>query len=580
MGPIVVDTKQSEQRLFLSDIGESFDPERDLALGPWCFIDREDTYSEWEKIPFFDAFEPGEELENTVRNVDALLRNRLTLLAEHLNHRHGVNYSFAYWWTLAARWMNHLICTSWRRWVHLKKYIEYRGDDPLKVIVSGDPRMVDWDFRDSADFSRGLHSERFDCWLWSECARQLAPVTWTLEARLDEDNTAKSFVADPPTRTNALRSMLRARLGRLPFSDVPGAPAASIGFFSCLLQVLPRRRNAVFRGKPLETPPSSFPQAFLNLLDFLIERTMPISLGADFTKREAAAASLKYSPGRLFVTGAATMNDVANFQTAHAIESGERIVRIQHGSDYGTMTYINIESSGEYLNDAFLTWGWISQNGHPGNFVPIPAPGLSRLANRHRQKTNALILVGTKMTLRTRRIDHIPQPTRVVAYRREKLSFVRALDEPARRSLIYRDYKRSKSNLSDAPFIQANIEGLKLCEGELDDAILGCRLLILDHPGTLLNVALAANIPTVCYWDQQAWPLASEAAPYFNALKKVGIIFPDAAQAANHVNRNFADPQAWWSSSVVQRARTNWTHQYARTSKIWWWHWVQALTKL
>lgn len=575
------ETSENLPRLFLSRIDDTFDPARDITLGPWCFVGNEDACPDWEAQPFFDAFENGQELRDAVTGIEALLAHRITLLADILNRRHGVNYSFAFWWTLTQRWLGNLISSSWRRWVHVSKFTELPDAKELSVVVSDDSEAIAWDFVDSADFSkRGLQSERFDCWLWSRCAARLAPKTWNLVPRTGSRNFDEQPTSDPPARSNALRRFFRARLGRLPLADVPGSSAATIGFFSCLLQILPRRDAAGFRITPRQTPGDVFPPEYLALLDFLIEKTMPLSLGADFEKRDSVARSLAYSPGRLFVSGSATINDAANFQTAHAIEAGERIVHIQHGSDYGTMAHVTFEASGEYLNEAFLTWGWRQQNAHPGHFVPVPAPGLSRLRNRHSRKTDDVILVGTKMTLNSRRIDYAPQPTDIVRYRRNKLAFVSALNEPVRQSLLYRPYKRAKTDLDDALFMQTNIKNLRLCEGDLDEAILGCRLLVLDHPGTLLNVALAANIPTVCYWDPAAWPLAPEAVPFFDALAKAGIIYPNAATAAAQVTVVFENATIWWSSADVQIARIAWAHQFARTSKIWWWHWMRTLAKL
>jgi hypothetical protein len=575
------ENSKNSARLFLSQIDEDFDPARDLVLGPWCFIGHERTSPKWESLPFFDAFDSGQDLQEAVANVEDLLAHRVTLLQTTLNRRHSVNYSFAFWWTLAQRWMGNLISSSWRRWVHLNKFIDLYGAHELNVIVSSDPETASWDFSDSVDFSkRGLQSERFDHWLWSQCVGRMVPKAWHLTTGSGSIAREESPIPDPPARSNVLRRMVRSRLGRLPFADVPGSSAVAIGFFSAYVSILPRRSAAKFQAAPCTTPGDKFPPEFLALLDVLIEKTMPLSLGLDFAKRDSVAKSMTYVTGRLCISGSATINDTANFQTAHAIEAGERIVHIQHGSDYGTMAHAIFEASGEYLNDAFLTWGWTEQNSHPGRFIPVPAPGLSRLRNRHRSKTNDVILVGTKMTLNSRRVDYAPQPTQIILYRREKLCFVAALNASTRRSLIYRPYKRAKSDLEDAAFMQSNVKDLRLCEGDLDQAILGCRLLVLDHPGTLLNIALAANVPTICYWNPDAWPLAPEAAPFFNALAKAGILFPNADLAAGHVNTVFENPDAWWSSTDVQIARTNWSYQFARTSKFWWWHWMWALARI
>ena len=41
------------RRLFLGAIDDKFNPERDLAIGPWCFVQRDKVAPDWEKINFF-----------------------------------------------------------------------------------------------------------------------------------------------------------------------------------------------------------------------------------------------------------------------------------------------------------------------------------------------------------------------------------------------------------------------------------------------------------------------------------------------------------------------------------------------
>jgi putative transferase (TIGR04331 family) len=316
------------------------------------------------------------------------------------------------------------------------------------------------------------------------------------------------------------------------------------------------------------------------LLDDLVQRTMPRSLGADFSTRDAKAAANRYVPGRLFVNGSATVNDDINFQIAHAVQAGERIVRVQHGSDYGTMANLNFEKANEYMNDAFLTWGWTAQNGLCDRFRPVPAPGLSAIRDRHRKRNQSIVLAGTKMVLRNYRVDHAPEPAAVVRYRREKVKFIDGLDANIRQCLQYRGYERISSDLEDAAYVRRHAPDIGSCEGDLVTAMLGCRLLVLDHPGTTLNEAMAANVPTVCFWDPASWPLAPEAVPYFRALADAHVLFPDGASAARHVNAVAGDVAGWWRSAGVQRARRDWADRFARVSAAWWWDWLKVLSKL
>jgi hypothetical protein len=571
----------TETRLFLSQVPDDFNPDRDLALGPWCFAGRDDTFPEWEAMSFVDAFETGADLDTAAADCEALAAHLVLRLSRSLNERHGLDAGLPYWWTLTGRWIFHTVTTTWRHWVHLEKFIRDHGEAKLVCPVYTDAQSVMWEFKDSADFiQRGLLSETFDFWIWTICLAGQIPDTWE-SAPTGHSPQSEGADLHPPSRSNGFRRFLKSVGPRTPFTDVGDAPAWAICIFSLYLALLPKRLERIgFCGTAMETPPVRFPNGYLDILYTVIEATMPRALGPDFQTHKAAADSLRYVPGRIFVNGSATMNDRANFQIAHAVEAGELIVRPQHGSDYGTMKHANIEAFSEYVDAAFLTWGWTSQNARPGKFLPLPAISLSRSQNCHRQANNDIILVGTKMTLKCFRIDHCPQPVQTVRYRQEKLAFINALDAKARHSLRYRPYGRGKMDLADGAYIGRHAPDIPLLERELQSALLRCRLLVLDHPGTTLNMAMAANIPTLCFWDPATWPYAPEADQFFAGLVRFGIIHPDGPSAASHLNAIIDDVEGWWTSEGVQAARQAWANQFARTSKHWWLDWARALAKL
>ncbi len=50
------------RKLFLSRVTKDYNPDRDSALGPWCFIGFERQFAGWENIDFVDAFDGHEEM--------------------------------------------------------------------------------------------------------------------------------------------------------------------------------------------------------------------------------------------------------------------------------------------------------------------------------------------------------------------------------------------------------------------------------------------------------------------------------------------------------------------------------------
>ena len=102
-----------------------------------------------------------------------------------------------------------------------------------------------------------------------------------------------------------------------------------------------------------------------------------------------------------------------------------------------------------------------------------------------------------------------------------------------------------------------------------------CRLLVLDHPGTTLNIAMAANVPTVCFWRKEFFPLADQARPFFSLLEDAGILIHDPVGAAEKINALYEDIESWWNDAKRQLARNRWINEYACVNKYWRLEWVK-----
>lgn len=571
----------AKRRLYLASVDDRFDPSRDIALGPWCFSGKEEIFPDWQSLTFDDPFLSVDEAGAAAEDCAVLAAYQLQLLRNELNRRHGRDYSQKFWWCVTMRWLHWLVTVTWRRWCTVAACVEKLGDAPLEVVITHDAEAIQWGFTDTYDFNNGgLLSPAFDLWLYSLCVRRLAPPSWVLHTEtLVRDSLV---VVVPPLRTNRLRQFLSRCIRHLPFRDVPGTSAFALGSLSLLAMLMPKHpERAAFHGpSPTEVPPV-FPAAYLNLLEVALAATMPASFTTRFAALEDRARQVVPVPGRLLVTCADTSNDASNIRIAHLAEGGERIVRVQHGSDYGTMDHATIEWLTEYVYDCFLTWGWTGQSGRNGRFVPAPSFGLSRVMDRHREREAAIILVGTRIRTRSARVDYLPQPSHWGKYTQDKVTFIQALAAAPRHLLRLRLYGRSNNDLDERTFLTSRLGAFHEVVGsDFERHILSCRLLVLDHPGTTLNISMAANTPTICYWGDDLWPYAAEARPLFLALKKVGIIHATPAAAAAHINAIHGDVAGWWHSAEVQRARRAWVDRYALAKRASVLEWAKVLYRL
>jgi putative transferase (TIGR04331 family) len=95
------------------------------------------------------------------------------------------------------------------------------------------------------------------------------------------------------------------------------------------------------------------------------------------------------------------------------------------------------------------------------------------------------------------------------------------------------------------------------------------RLCIATYNSTTYLETLAANFPTLVFWNPGITQLKEDAIPYFEQLRSCGILHYTPESAARKLNQIYDDPQEWWHQPEVQEARGAFCEQYARTSPNW-----------
>ncbi len=568
-------------QLYLNTVDELFDPERDCVSGPWCLIGTTYADREWERFAFVEPFESRTAMVRASRDCAELIRFLIGRLAADMDARHGPR-PLAFWWTILTPWLQHLVEASWYHWVVAERLVAGSYADPSAFAVPDEPDGWAWAFEDTRDFIyRGVRTTDFVAWMTAHFLRSLAPSGWQripappIDVRRNRGQTVR-----PPEYSSGLKRAVRRLLPRLPVSNLHGISMSALPL-SAFVALLPRRPSPDdFQGEVASEIPDTFPSGYLKALDTLMSQTMPRSFGAGFATLDHAAGKSRYFPRRLFVTAPTIFEDAGNFRIGRALEAGERVVRMQHGSEYGTADVNNVADLNEYIDAAFLTWGWKRQGDRRGRFVPVPSPMLSNIRNRHRRRTPDVILVGTAAILLPFRLMSWQQPARMFGYREDKLRFLRALAPDPRAALTYRPYRRGHTDLSDEDWLARSAGELRIHSGDLTADLLSCRLAVLDHPGTTLNLTLAANVPTVGYWNQDLVAYVPDAAPLFDALRAAGVIHDDPDSAAAHVNAIAGDVERWWNDAATQEARRAWVEAYARTRPLWWAHWLVALARI
>ncbi len=529
-------------------------PATHVASGPWCFAGRENAFFDWdEAFPLPpDPYPDIAGLEAASFAANAEMVRLIPILAEHLNEKRGTGHSLVFWETALAPWLLTALQSLRERCDRLGGLIRLYGKESMAAPLL--PEKCAFSFRNSLDFMvHGVQDAAYNHYVFSRLLEAFGlPAAWTAVY----EPIRPLHGAAPAKR--GLKDRLRGFLRRLPFPRVKGFGLQQSLLFSLALwsniknndKTLPLAAYAAPAGTAFCDPP-------FDPLPLLL-RGLPLDLV------EAPIPAPPRKKGRIRIMAGEFMQDEAyGLQLGAWREGGGRLVDIQHGGNNG-----NLRCPGstvlDYRQHAHLTWGWSSHAPHPVNAVPVPHPLVAKVADKHRENAADLVLVGTEMSVYAYRLKSRPLAAGLVAYRKGKKAFFAALPEHVRAKALYRPYFSAAGALSDAPYVQSAFPDIPLCKGDLMERLLACRLAALDHYGTTMLLALAANIPLVCYWDRTLWGMGPETEKHLQPLRDAGILHPDAQSAAAQAARIWDDVPAWWRASATQAARKQWTQTYAR----------------
>lgn len=570
--------------LWLGQIDETFASDHDEVAGPWCFRDIEGLVPNLEDRNFSDPLDDTDELLAAGEKCRGIINALVPELSEKFNARHLTNYDPNFWRFLVAPWLISVVPAVYCRFVQLRALAARLYTRQLRVGVT--KNTPTWQPTDSLDvWTRFLNHDAFDSWLSSKIVERIAPPSWQLVPVI-------SIASPAPVRHEPkplMRGMLRALFDMLRCRRVAGMGPLHAILFSAYLSLLPRKSGqpAALRTQECTMPDFVDPD-FMEILRDVLDRLIPETLTTRFKILNAAAGRRRFRAGKLNLVGPVLFLNVREqFKLAHAAMHGEWIVCTQHGAEgYQKLPLQAAEM--DYLQDAFLTWGWSRQGDMKGRFVPLPSPMYGPLKDKHHEQEQTLVLVAAGKRISSIRLQTTELRGRyAIESRRENRRFIESLQPDIRDRLAYRPYPESGriSMLAEDAYFGRHIPGLKflgseVSEPELFARLLRCRLAVVDHPVTTFSKALVANVPTIGIWDPCAWPMTEESVRYFEAFEKAGMVFSSGAAAGAAVSERWNNLHAWWYSEAVQNARLSFCNAFARTSPNWWRSWAVALNNL
>lgn len=541
-----------------------------LYAGPWCFAACPERLSNsliFPPEPFADPVN----LETAAAQARQLVGNAAAHLAQRLNEHHKVKLSAAFWDTALAPWLSFvaemLVDRIWR----LDALIALHGVEPLRVPMPG---MAGISFTNTRDFLlRGALNVHWNHWLFARLLEDCLPIPWKLEALLPVED---AVIPTPRPIETGFRAFARRAVFALPFPRIKGVDLKDSLRLSLSLMC---NKNQSDRTIPLSAfaGDTARPLRVANDVLFgIIESLLPKSLLAPLPKPWPKICSTRVA------AVAAADDDRLRLKLAWHREQGGRLVHIQHGGEYGYVRSSVAYAVAEYRHHAFVTWGWTCiedsmehsppRHGElPGGIchaTPLPHPQLAMLRDKHKEISATLLFVGTEMALIPYNLKSTRRTVQQLEYRTAKDRFLAALPETLRGQTAYRPYFDLPCTLADASWLLPRHPEVIRCVGPLEPQILACRLLVLDHFGTTLAQALAAQTPFIVFHNPAHQPVSTDAEELLCLMLEANMLFTSPTAAAAHCAAVWDSIPDWWSRPQTRKARDAFARRHALTTGV------------
>lgn len=547
-------------------------------LGAWCFSSRHDEKQARSADTIIQYhWDDRNKLKQDFERLGRVNEELLDELSAVLNQLHGMSEDKSFWRLLLGYWINTYSTVVFDRWASLKEAIKLGMNWKTEILPIDEKLLV---AADTAEFVElATQSSQWNHSLFTLIARyfptlKLIPVDVELGARMRmrlnpiPSKLSKQLIGGIIGRlVNFLkfrdrfflidtylprkkRAALEMSLGQLPFPPL-GISGGTNSNYDLNLRTWSLPVNAVddeFGLIVRELLPRFLPHVFLEGFQDLMSRTN------DFPWPR--------SPKVIFTSNRHFTDDAFKAWAAKKIAEGSRLVIGEHGG-MGAGLFNGGHRYELSVADTYLSTGWIDLNYR--NVVPL---GFFRFISKKLEPkpTGKALLVCGIMPRLSFDIRATMLSSQVLDYFEDQFCFVDALPRNIRNQILVRltshdfGWEHKERWLDRHPTIQFDDRRKSMLETATQ-----CRLFIGTYMASTYIESLVSNIPTVMFWNPAHWETKSDAQPFFDKLREVGIFHESAQKAALHISTIWEDIPGWWQSDEVQGARKYFCDRYAAT---------------
>lgn len=562
-------------------------------LGEWCL--RPSRRSIWEPLirgviptPWVDQ----EQVHQACQQVDSFYERVLPRLGDALNELHSANFSPRSWRIMLGPWLFWYLTAIYDRYFVVRNALHQCPD----LVTWG---MAEESFRvprDTLEFVSLVYEDAYNLQVLTRVLRFIGvPMrhgAWTyapVQSLVSRDQVGISRRAKSALKRTV--AWLEASAG----SQFDVVLRDSYFPRNAEIAMLLRSRGRIRRNFSEPIRSTSFPvdnvrrqrlnEAVAPASDFerCVKELMPDDVPQCFVEgfeHLGQASTNEFPNGAKVILSANSWYFDESFKrwSAAAAEGGAVLLGVQHGGNYGSIEPMPSEAHEIRIVDHYYSWGWTQ----PGSekVSPMPATKLMGKEITVASRRGKDILCGA--TSMPRYLFQFPfPPHQFSAYLDWQRRFVEQLSPSLRRRLRFR-FHYADFGWEIAPRLAAVFPDLaqEKWETPFCRSLQDCGLYVCDHLSTTFIESLAADVPTLLYWDPLANPLRQEAEQYYQVLRESLILHDSPESAARLLEEIQVDIPAFWSDPKRQEARRCFCHRFARTSDHATSEWIAELRRV
>lgn len=577
-------------RLFAGPVDGTYTADNDHVLGAWCFANGPlPDLSDPHAFPS-EPFDKPEDVVADFKMICALANDFLADVSATLNTRHDVNYDQKFWRIVLMPSLIDILSLAWYRYREVMQFMDQNGNASIHVLAASTAPEIDlYDYKDIFAATHGNPS--YSAWVSAVILAKMAESDAqqiTIEPSKNMNAPIRGVRQSmPPQRAlQKIRDMLRSRffaIGTLANEFSLSLKFRSIAaelLLATLLKLKPKRASVDWTEPKLYQGPS-VPEDFICVAKSIIEQSLPTSVTSRFAELDKVARRHRFKPGRVRVlTSAFMFEDSSSFEVAHAVSAGEILIAMQHGGPTGVMAAMQLSPETEFRFHRYITWGWSGHSEYDGQFLALSSPQLSEMSRARRTPSDDIIFVSSCVRLLAGRLSFEGDIFNRNFAHLEKFNFFDGLSKPLQKALLYRPYPKQLASIPDAEIMSDRYPDIPFVVGNFHDALMGARAVVMESPGSTFYQAMAANIPVIAYWNEDAFHMTPEAKQILDKFRVLGVVHASGADAAAQLVRVHEDIEAWWQQPDIQAVRNEFCETYAKVRRFWWLDWMKALWRL